>query len=117
MRVRSASESVAKSSPSMITLPESARVKPAQKVEKSGFAAAGGPDHGDKFSFLHAEGDATERGDVDFSYAISFVQINGFDECAHASLDLTRWIWRVARCRAGVLTGLLPVRNAAALGS
>ena len=56
----------------------------AEQIEESGLAAAGGADHGDEFSFLHVEGDAAEGGDVNLADAISLVQVNGFDECAHA---------------------------------
>lgn len=69
----------------------------AEEVEECGFAAAGGADDSYEFSSLYGEGDAAEGGDVDFSDAIGFVQINGFDESGHALVEFTRWVGRPLR--------------------
>ena len=52
----------------------------AQKIEKSGFAAARGADDADEFALLHAEGDAAQGLDLNFAYVVGLAQVFGFDE-------------------------------------
>jgi len=66
-RVRSASESCAKS---VAVNDDVARVgasQPAQQIEKRGLAAARGAYDADEFSLLHTERDAPEGGNINFA--------------------------------------------------
>jgi hypothetical protein len=54
-RVRSPSDSEAKSTPSITTRPSVARVSPPSRYKKRGLARARGAHNGDKLSRLHGE--------------------------------------------------------------
>src|SRR5271170_3869162 len=73
----------------IITVDDDApRVSPSQsakKIEQSGLAASRRPDHAHKLALLHAEGNPSQRGHVDFAHAVRLVHIYGFDEDCHAN--------------------------------
>ncbi len=78
--VRSASESVAKSVPSMVTRAGGGGGEAAEDVEEGGFAGAGGADDGDELAGFDGEADVAEGGDFKFAGAVGLAEVLGEDD-------------------------------------
>ena len=89
IRVRSASESLAKSMPSI--RPSRGGVgEAAENVEEGRFSGAGGADDGDELARSDGEVDVAEGGDLEFAGAVGFAEVLGEDDWGCGGIGVRR---------------------------